>query len=290
MRRGDLAGADASLAAAAAALARSAYRGQHASQYDLPLAQLDAELKLAKGHPAQAVDAVAAALDRFELAGAPRYAWPLLTAGARAAAAMAHPGGRDRDKAGILLGRLNAAAATLQAAGPVNEAYRLSFQAETGTDLARWDRAAAAWQRVAQPYQLAIALRGCAAAALVAGDRDGAAERLARAAQLAEHLGAQPLRTEIGVLARSGRIALTGPGEGAPGPLLGLTAREFEVLRHVAAGQSNPEIAAELFISTKTASVHVSNILAKLGVSSRGEAAAAAHRLRLFDPEPALAR
>jgi len=92
------------------------------------------------------------------------------------------------------------------------------------------------------------------------------------------------------VLARSGRIALTGPSEGAPGPLLGLTAREFEVLRHVAAGQSNPEIAAELFISTKTASVHVSNILAKLGVSSRGEAAAAAHRLRLFDPEPALAR
>jgi DNA-binding NarL/FixJ family response regulator len=67
---------------------------------------------------------------------------------------------------------------------------------------------------------------------------------------------------------------------------LGLTAREFEVLRLVAAGRSNREIAAELFISAKTASVHVSNILGKLGVTSRGEAAAAAHRRRLFDTFP----
>lgn len=55
------------------------------------------------------------------------------------------------------------------------------------------------------------------------------------------------------------------------------------MLRLVAAGRSNREIAGELFISAKTASVHVSNILAKLGVTTRGEAAAAAHRLRLFD-------
>jgi DNA-binding NarL/FixJ family response regulator len=51
------------------------------------------------------------------------------------------------------------------------------------------------------------------------------------------------------------------------------------VLGLVAAGRSNPQIAAELFISPKTASVHVSNIISKLGVSSRGEAAAVAHRL-----------
>jgi DNA-binding NarL/FixJ family response regulator len=56
------------------------------------------------------------------------------------------------------------------------------------------------------------------------------------------------------------------------------------VLRLVAAGRSNREIAAELFSSPKTASVHVSNILGKLGVGSRGEAAARAHTLRLFDP------
>ncbi len=55
------------------------------------------------------------------------------------------------------------------------------------------------------------------------------------------------------------------------------------MLRLVAAGRSNREIAAELFISPKTASVHVSNILGKLNVASRGEAAAKAHTLRLFD-------
>ncbi|WP_461028111.1 helix-turn-helix domain-containing protein, partial [Streptomyces sparsus] len=65
----------------------------------------------------------------------------------------------------------------------------------------------------------------------------------------------------------------------------GLTRREQEVLRLVAAGRSNPQIAGELFISPKTASVHVSRILAKLGVAGRGEAAALAHRLRLL-PTP----
>jgi DNA-binding CsgD family transcriptional regulator len=64
-------------------------------------------------------------------------------------------------------------------------------------------------------------------------------------------------------------------------PLAGLTPREIEVLRLVAAGNSNGEIGSALFISTKTASVHVSNILAKLGVSGRGEAAALAYKLGL---------
>ena len=93
-------------------------------------------------------------------------------------------------------------------------------------------------------------------------------------------------------MARRARIRLTGddasegPGDraGAGDGELGLTERELEVLRLVAAGRSNREIAAELFISPKTASVHVSNILGKLGVASRGEAAATAHTLRLFDP------
>ncbi|NEA38166.1 LuxR C-terminal-related transcriptional regulator, partial [Streptomyces sp. SID11385] len=70
-----------------------------------------------------------------------------------------------------------------------------------------------------------------------------------------------------------------------PAEALGLTARESEVLRLVAAGHSNRRIAEALYISPKTASVHVSRIIAKLGVTGRGEAAAVAHRLRLF-PEP----
>ncbi|MEU3651423.1 AAA family ATPase [Streptomyces sp. NPDC032161] len=79
------------------------------------------------------------------------------------------------------------------------------------------------------------------------------------------------------------------PGEAAARALkrLGLTRREQEVHRLVAAGRTNRGIAEELYISPKTASVHVSNILAKLGVSGRGEAAALAHRLRLYPAQDA---
>jgi DNA-binding NarL/FixJ family response regulator len=96
-------------------------------------------------------------------------------------------------------------------------------------------------------------------------------------------------------LARLGRVDLrrdatdgAGP-EGAeppPGAGLGLTPRELEVLALVAEGRSNRQVADTLFISAKTASVHVSNILAKLGVASRVEAAAVAHRLGLVDRRP----
>ena len=168
---------------------------------------------------------------------------------------------------------------------------------------AAWDEAATAWAAVRQPYQEAEALAGAARAALAAGDRDEAATRLRRAATLAAGLRAGPLSEEIsrlsrGVLRAVGDRAAAGPGgtpgdaAGSPGDApgtapLGLTARELEVLELVTAGRSNREIAAELFISAKTASVHVSNILAKLGVGSRGEAAATAYRLGLFDQAPA---
>ena len=65
---------------------------------------------------------------------------------------------------------------------------------------------------------------------------------------------------------------------------LGLTAREREVLALVALGRTNRQIAEELFISENTAGVHVSNILGKLGVAGRGEAAAVAYRLGLVEP------
>ena len=139
-----------------------------------------------------------------------------------------------------------------------------------------------------QPYPLATALLRCAESVLGAGDRDGAAAQLRRAAELAHRLGARPLSGGIALLARRARIPLGEPGDkaGAQAPSgperLGLTAREFEVLRLVAAGRSNREIATELFISAKTASAHVSNILSKLGVATRGEAAATAHRLHLL--------
>jgi DNA-binding CsgD family transcriptional regulator len=171
--------------------------------------------------------------------------------------------------------------------------------------VAAWDAVAAAWELISQPHPRALSLLRAGESAIADGDREGGGARLLEAARLADGLGARPLSEEIRVLARRARIDLTpdrarrgttGAGDatvdaagaaGPPGDRLGLTDREFEVLRLVAAGKSNREIAAELFISAKTASVHVSNILAKLGVPSRGEAAAAAHRLHLFDAEPA---
>ena len=304
VRRGHLTGARESAAAARAALGTASY--QNRGQYHVPLARLDIELSLAEGKPAGALAAAADAVGRLDLAGDPRYAWPLLAAGARAVTAAARAaGGKDSmpaARAADLLARLRALAAQMPALGPVQLANRLTFSAEAlrapgeshgaaagQAALAAFDDAAVAWERIGQPYPLAVALLRATEAALAAGDRGAAAARLRRAAELADRLGAGPLLEEIGILARSARIVLGGDPAGqdpAPATPLGLTAREFEVLRLVADGRSNPEIAAGLFISAKTASVHVSNILAKMGVAGRGEAAAAAHRLHLFDAVP----
>ncbi|MBV9933938.1 MAG: response regulator transcription factor [Actinobacteria bacterium] len=120
-------------------------------------------------------------------------------------------------------------------------------------------------------------------AAAAAGDAAQAVDTLRAAHATASRLGATPLLDDIAALARRTRITLEAP------PLqtlpqqqvvhLGLTSREAEVLALVAAGRTNREIGTELFVSEKTASVHVSNILRKLGVRSRVEAAAIAQRV-----------
>jgi DNA-binding NarL/FixJ family response regulator len=111
-----------------------------------------------------------------------------------------------------------------------------------------------------------------------AGDRDAAAAPLEEAVRLAETLGATPLLEEARALARHARVRLEpAAAEPADDPF-GLTEREREVLALVAEGRSNPEIAKTLFMSPKTASVHVSNIMGKLRVTNRGEATAFAHR------------
>jgi len=104
-----------------------------------------------------------------------------------------------------------------------------------------------------------------------------AAGLAAEAHAFASSIGAAPLRTSVETLVRRARLDVPGVDRVATGDL-GLTAREAEVLRLVAAGRTNREIADELFISAKTASVHVSNILRKVGATTRGEAAAIAHR------------
>jgi DNA-binding NarL/FixJ family response regulator len=105
----------------------------------------------------------------------------------------------------------------------------------------------------------------------------------------AEQLGATPLRREVEGLARRARIDLAEPEGVAEAPAtrpaepFGLTPREREVLTLLADSRTNPQIAQAMFISAKTVGTHVSNILAKLGVASRGEAAAIAHRGGLVD-------
>jgi DNA-binding CsgD family transcriptional regulator len=294
LARGDLPGAAGSAQASRGALAGFWYRDQN----HLSLARLEAELRVAQDRAADALAVAEQALDRFALLDSPRYAWPLLAAGARACAAARTYATTARDhalaeRARRLLDRLRGVAEDLDAAGPLQQAHRLTFAAEAAradaagahdTDpLAAWDAAAQAWDRLHHPYLQACALMHAAEAAMARGDRDDAAERLARAAPLADRLGAGLLREQIGSLARRARLGLPSgsAAEHALG-IRGLTARETEVLHLVAAGCSNRDIAAELFISAKTASVHVSNILAKLNAASRTEAAAIARRAGLI--------
>ena len=150
-------------------------------------------------------------------------------------------------------------------------------------DPVRWAAAADAFG-YGYLYEEARCRWRLAEALLGEGRREEAAAAARAAHEIAERLGAGPLLAAVEALARRGRLDLGVRGPGQPSDVPGLTPRELEVLRLVAAGRTNGQIAEALFISRKTASVHVSNILAKLGVRTRTEAAAAAHRLGLDDP------
>jgi ATP/maltotriose-dependent transcriptional regulator MalT len=151
-------------------------------------------------------------------------------------------------------------------------------------DPAAWEAAAAGFERHSWPWPAAYARYRAGEAHVAAGDRAAAATPLAAAHAAALAMGAAPLLREVESLARRARVDLAGAAaEGRPAApaadRLGLTPREHEVLLLVAEGRTNREIGASLFMSEKTASVHVSRILAKLGVGGRVEAAAVAHRL-----------
>jgi DNA-binding CsgD family transcriptional regulator/tetratricopeptide (TPR) repeat protein len=166
------------------------------------------------------------------------------------------------------------------------EATRLQGQ----PDPDRWAAAATLWEQLEQPYPAAYAHWRQAEALLAGrGSRAAATTALRSAHQTTQRLGATPLRRELEALARRARIDLAEPpptGEVAPArpaEPFGLTPREHEVLTLLAEGRTNRQIGQALFISAKTVGIHVSNILAKLGVTSRVEAAAVAHRGGLVD-------
>ncbi|MFG2311887.1 helix-turn-helix transcriptional regulator [Streptomyces sp. NPDC048566] len=169
--------------------------------------------------------------------------------------------------------------------GPEGLAWLARAEAEgvraaAGPDVDAWERAVDAFG-YGDPYELARCRRRLAEALLVADRREEAAEQARAARETAVRLGAVPLREALDALVRRGRLS----GAAAGDRIAALTARESDVLRLLGRGRTNRQIGEELFISGKTASVHVSNILAKLGAASRTEAVAIAYREGLIEPE-----
>jgi DNA-binding CsgD family transcriptional regulator/tetratricopeptide (TPR) repeat protein len=276
--------------------------------------QVRAEAAIADGRPADGLAAAAEGLAR--LAGLDDVLWspPLVALGLRAAAELVETARASRDDVAIEAARREVAtmlasstelamrASTVTARAWLATARGEASRIEGRPDTDAWRAAADLWRSLADRYEAAVADVRLAEAVLRAeGIRGDVASMLRSAHATAWALGAVPLRQEIERLAGRARIALEAeqaPAEATPrtvskpaeagsavGPTkrLGLSAREIEVLRLVAAGQSNGEIGERLFITRKTAAVHVTHILDKLGVSNRVEAAMIAARLGLVD-------
>ncbi|MGW0119799.1 helix-turn-helix transcriptional regulator [Streptomyces sp. NPDC003327] len=263
-------------------------------QYTLPTAGIAAVVAAAEGRLTDIRADIAAAPDAGFPPGTHRYGWPLLLV---AVAAEADSRGLPAAEEGRAeaLAAIRRCVRGLAAPDPVWAAHAAQVseelaRAEGRQTAARWADVVAAWTTLDRPHQLARARHRLADALLVEGGRrEEAAALLREAHATAVALGARPLREDVELLAARARLSLApeerpetpaDPGEDT----FGLTPREQDVLRLVARGRTNRQIAEELFISPKTASVHVSHILAKLGVAGRGEAAALAHRLHLLDP------
>jgi DNA-binding CsgD family transcriptional regulator len=169
---------------------------------------------------------------------------------------------------------------------------RRAHPARRGQRSRAWRAAAKAWEEMGCPHRAGYAWWRHAEAQLAAGQPTAAAAPALRAATAAAD-GHAPLLAQIRALAQWARIPLhppdpatQAPPPDAPAPYR-LTERELAVLRLLAAGHTNGQIGAELFISPKTAGVHVTNILRKLGVTNRVQAAALAERAGLIHPQQA---
>ena len=299
--RGDLAAARRWLQEAEQKAA-TASRAQFDAQFAGPLAIARAELALWEGRDHDAFEASTEGLAAVPDQGADSILFALglaaaankaERASARRATEEAEAARRDGDR---LLARLQALAdahtSFAMTAAVLAQCRAEHSRLQSHPDPAGWGATAAEWEALGQPYPVACA-RWREAEALLAtrASRARAEQALGAAYAVAVRLGAVPLRRELELLAQRGRLRLEPPVQPVAEPetpsaaaSLGLTRREAEVLALVAAGRTNRQIGQELFITPKTASIHVSRILAKLGVAGRGEAAAIAHRLGLDKP------
>jgi DNA-binding NarL/FixJ family response regulator len=278
------------------------------SMWTGPMAKTAAELALWRGEPAQAreiTQRLVAGLDPDD--NDPFYLTPVLNTGCRAAADLAVAARATGDSDGpvidwaeTLLERARGLVrpeAFPRGHGPPESALNAAAAAAE-LARARGDDAVEAWRDVADrwrafgaPYSAAYAQWRYAEAVLAAGgSRADAQTALAEAHAVASRLRARPLAAELEALARRARLTLSDvePETAAAdsddaAARAGLTARELEVLRLVADGQTNRAIGQTLYISEKTVSVHISRILAKLDASGRVEAAGLAHRLGLLE-------
>jgi DNA-binding CsgD family transcriptional regulator len=263
-----------------------------------PLGVLVAELRRRDGDLAAASAAIDQALEWIAYCSDDVIGMSALAAAGVTVAADTAERARDlgdAKTASASLGRAGEQVALVAAAAtpvrPVERAALLGATAEAGRAAGRPDpgdyaMAAAAWDEVGRPEPAARMRWREADAHAAGGDRDAAGEAARAAHAAAVRLGAGWLRGEIERLAARARLALEHE-EPAPRDedAFGLTPRERQVLVLLANGATNREIGATLFMAEKTASVHVSRILAKLNARSRTEAAAVAHRHRLLEPD-----
>jgi DNA-binding CsgD family transcriptional regulator len=268
-------------------------------EYDVPLLAVSAEAAAAQGRFADARRAVTEGL-KLTAEGDDRFFTAVLcSVGMRVEADRAGAASRsrgadsdlDRDEVIERLLQEATRAETLEV--PPVAAHVATCRAEHSrldgrSDPGLWAGAAALWAGVEQPNR-ALYARWREAEALLQSQKEPARARdlLHEAHGAARALNARVLEREIEALAERGRISLDATATATTGGAddLGLTARELEVLLLLTGGLSNKEIADELFISAKTASVHVSRILMKLGVTSRVEAAGIAHKRGLMESD-----